>query len=145
MYGPRMREDDGRMIPTFISQALSDGPLTIYGDGTQTRSIQYVDDLVEGAFRLMKSSEERPVNMGNSIEHTVGEVARMMIEISGGGSELVYEPLPEDDPKRRCPEITRAKEVLGWEPRVPAREGLQRTLEWFAARLDPPEVPLVEP
>ena len=136
-YGPRMREDDGRMIPTFIPQALSKRLLTIYGDGTQTRSIQYVDDLIEGAFRLMKSSEDRPVNIGNPIEYTVREIARMVVEISGSESELVHRPLPqEDDPKRRCPDITRAKEVLGWEPRVPAREGLKRTLEWFARRLD---------
>jgi dTDP-glucose 4,6-dehydratase len=131
-YGPRMRPDDGRMIPNFVSQALSGRPLTVYGDGTQTRSIQYVEDLIEGIFRLMKSSEARPVNIGNPKEHTVYEIAQMVIEISGSESGLVHEPLPEDDPKRRCPDIRRARETLGWEPRVPAEEGLSRTIEWFA-------------
>jgi dTDP-glucose 4,6-dehydratase len=133
-YGPRMREDDGRMIPNFITQALSGQPLTIYGDGSQTRSVQYVDDLIEGSFRLMKSSEARPVNVGNPVEYSVREVAEMIAELSGGESEIVHEPLPEDDPKRRCPEISRAREVLGWEPRTPAREGLEKTLSWFAER-----------
>jgi dTDP-glucose 4,6-dehydratase len=131
-YGPRMREDDGRMIPNFISQALLGRPLTIYGEGSQTRSVQYVDDLIEGTLRLMKSSESRPVNIGSPQEHTVGEIAQMIVEISGHEGEVVYEPLPEDDPKRRCPDISRAREVLGWEPRVPVREGLRRTFEWFA-------------
>jgi UDP-glucuronate decarboxylase len=131
-YGPRMRQDDGRMVPNFISQALLGEPLTIYGEGTQSRSIQYVDDLIEGAFRLMKSSESRPVNLGNPVEYTVLEIAQTIIEVSGSESEMVFEPLPDDDPKRRCPQIARAKEVLGWEPRVGAREGLQRTLSYFA-------------
>jgi dTDP-glucose 4,6-dehydratase len=131
-YGPRMRPDDGRMIPNFVSQALSGRPLTVYGDGTQTRSIQYVEDLMEGTWRLMRSSEVRPVNLGNPKEHTVGEIAQMVIELSGSESELVHEPLPEDDPKRRCPDIRRAREVLGWEPSVSAEEGLSRTIEWFA-------------
>jgi dTDP-glucose 4,6-dehydratase len=131
-YGPRLRTDDGRMIPNFITQALLGRPLTVYGDGSQTRSVQYVDDLIEGALRLMQSSEDSPVNVGNPIEHTVSEIARMIIELSGTESEIVYEPLPKDDPKRRCPEITRARETLGWEPRVPAREGLRKTLDWFA-------------
>jgi dTDP-glucose 4,6-dehydratase len=134
-YGPRMRPDDGRMIPNFIRQALSEEPLTLYGEGTQTRSVQYVDDLVEGVFRLMKSTETRPVNVGNPNELTVREIAEMVMEISGSESDLVHEPLPEDDPKRRCPDITRAREALGWEPRVPAREGLEKTLGWFAERL----------
>jgi len=134
-FGPRLRTDDGRMIPNFVSQALSGRPLTIYGDGSQTRSVQYVDDLIEGVFLLMRSSETRPVNLGNPIEHTVREIAGMVIELSGSGSELVHEPLPEDDPKRRCPDIARAKEALGWEPRVPVREGLGKTIEWFAQRL----------
>jgi dTDP-glucose 4,6-dehydratase len=139
-YGPRLRTDDGRMVPTFIRQALSKRPLTIYGEGTQTRSIQYVEDLIEGTIRLMKSRESRPVNIGNPVEYTVGEIARMIIEISGyKEGEVVHEGLPEDDPKRRCPEISRAKEVLGWEPRIPAREGLKRTLEWFAGRSSSPE------
>ena len=131
-YGPRMRVDDGRMVPNFISQATLGAPLTIYGDGTQGRSIQYVDDLIEGVFRLMKSPESRPVNVGNPVENTVLEIAQMIIDISGSQSEMVFEPLPEDDPKRRRPQITRAKEVLGWEPRVGTREGLQKTLSYFA-------------
>ena len=139
-YGPRMREDDGRMVPTFIRQALSKRPLTIYGEGTQTRSIQYVEDLTEGTIRLMKSRESRPVNIGNPVEYSVNEIARMIIEISGyKEGEVVHEGLPEDDPKRRCPDISRAKEVLGWEARIPAREGLKRTLEWFAGRSNNPE------
>ncbi len=142
-YGPRMRPDDGRMIPNFVSQALSGELLTVYGDGTQTRSVQYVDDLIEGVVRLMKSAETRPVNVGNPHEMSVREIAETVIEISkeisGSESGLVYEPLPEDDPRRRCPDITRAREALSWEPRVPAREGLKKTLSWFAERSGSPE------
>src|SRR5918994_947277 len=133
-YGPRMRPDDGRMIPNFIGQALSGEPLTVYGDGNQTRSVQYVDDLVEGVVRLMGSSEVRPVNVGNPVEYTVKEVAGLIVELSDSASELAHEPLPQDDPKQRCPDITRAREVLGWEPRVVAAEGLSRTVRWFAER-----------
>jgi len=133
-YGPRMRPDDGRMVPNFIRQALGGEPLTVYGEGSQTRSVQYVDDLVEGVFRLMGSEETRPVNIGNPAEYSVREVAQMVIELSGAGSELAYGPLPEDDPKQRRPDTTRARESLGWEPRTPAREGLERTLKWFAGR-----------
>jgi dTDP-glucose 4,6-dehydratase len=133
-YGPRMRADDGRMIPTFATQALSGEPLPVHGDGSQTRSIQYVDDLMEGVFRLMKSSEVRPVNLGNPVEYAVWEVAELVVRLAGSESPLTYMPLPEDDPKQRCPDISRAREVLDWEPRVPAEEGLQLTLEWFAAR-----------
>jgi dTDP-glucose 4,6-dehydratase len=143
-YGPRMRADDGRMIPNFVSQALSGRPLTVYGDGSQTRSIQYVDDLIEGAFRLMRSTEARPVNIGNPSEHTVVEIARLVIELSGGEGGISYEPLPEDDPRQRCPEIRRARETLGWEPRISAREGLRKTLEWFAGRSNRPEASPVE-
>jgi dTDP-glucose 4,6-dehydratase len=143
-YGPRMRADDGRMIPNFITQALSGRPLTVYGDGSQTRSIQYVDDLIEGAFRLMRSTEARPVNIGNPSEHTVVEIARLVIELSGGEGGISYEPLPEDDPRQRCPEIRRARETLGWEPRISAREGLRKTLEWFAGRSNRPEASPVE-
>jgi dTDP-glucose 4,6-dehydratase len=143
-YGPRMRADDGRMIPNFVSQALSGRPLSVYGDGSQTRSIQYVDDLIEGAFRLMRSDEERPVNIGNPVEHTVVEIARLVIELSGGEGGISYEPLPEDDPRQRCPEIRRARETLGWEPRISAREGLRKTLEWFAGRSNRPEASPVE-
>jgi dTDP-glucose 4,6-dehydratase len=133
-YGPRMRPDDGRMVPNFIRQALAGEPLTIYGEGSQTRSLQYVDDLVEGVVRLMRSDETRPVNIGNPVEHTVREIAELIVEISGNRSSFVYEPLPEDDPRQRRPDTTRAREALGWEPRTPAREGLKRTLEWFAGR-----------
>jgi len=131
-FGPRMRPDDGRLVPNFIRQALRGEPLTIYGDGTQTRSVQYVDDMIEGASRLMRSTETRPVNIGSPHEMSIGEIAETIIEISDSESELIFEPLPEDDPKRRCPDITRARESLGWEPRTPVREGLKRTLSWFA-------------
>jgi len=131
-YGPKMRPDDGRMVPNFIQQALAGEPLTVYGEGSQTRSVQYVDDLVEGVVRLMRSDETRPVNIGNPAEYSVREVAEMVIELSGGGSELAFGPLPQDDPKQRCPDITRAREALGWEPQTPAREGLRKTLNWFA-------------
>jgi dTDP-glucose 4,6-dehydratase len=133
-YGPRMRPDDGRMIPNFVSQALAERPLTVYGEGTQTRSVQYVGDLIEGIVRLMRSTEGRPVNIGNPHEISVLGVAQMIIEISGGESGLVFEALPEDDPKQRCPDISRAREVLGWEPQVAAEEGLRVTFEWFAGR-----------
>jgi dTDP-glucose 4,6-dehydratase len=133
-YGPKMREDDGRMVPNFIRQALAAQSLTVYGEGTQTRSVQYVDDLIEGVIRLMKSDGTRPVNIGNPVEYSVREVAEMVIELSGSHSEISYQPLPEDDPKQRRPDITRAREVLGWEPRTDAREGLQKTLAWFDRR-----------
>jgi len=133
-HGPRMRPDDGRMVPNFIRQALAGEPLTIYGDGSQTRSVQYVDDLIEGVVRLMRSRESRPVNIGNPVELSVREVAEKIIEISGSRSELIQKPLPVDDPKQRCPDISRAWTVLGWEPMVSAGEGLRRTFEWFAER-----------
>ena len=141
-YGPKMREDDGRMVPNFIRQALLGEPLSVYGDGTQTRSVQYVEDLIEGVIRLMKSEETRPVNIGNPVEYSVREVAEMVIELSGSRSEISYQPLPEDDPKQRCPDITRARETLGWEPRTSASEGLAKTLSWFASQAQartPPE------
>jgi dTDP-glucose 4,6-dehydratase len=133
-FGPKMRKDDGRMVPNFIRQALLGEPLPVYGDGTQTRSVQYVDDLIEGVIRLMKSGETRPVNIGNPEEYSVREVAEMIIELSGSRSEISFQPLPEDDPKQRCPDITRAREVLGWEPQIGAREGLAKTLAWFASQ-----------
>src|ERR671918_933732 len=133
-YGPKMRIDDGRMVPNFIRQALLGEPLSVYGDGTQTRSVQYIDDLIEGVIRLMKSEETRPVNIGNPVEYSVREVAEMIIELSGSQSQISHQPLPEDDPKQRCPDITRAREVLGWEPKTHAREGLARTLTWFASQ-----------
>src|SRR5919107_624178 len=132
-YGPKMREDDGRMVPNFMQQALLGKPITLYGDGTQTRSVQYIDDLIEGVIRLMKSEETRPVNIGNPVEYSVREVAGMIIELSGSRSEISHQPLPEDDPRQRCPDITRAREVLGWEPQTRAPEGLAKTLDWFAS------------
>ncbi len=138
-YGPRMRVDDGRMVPNFIQQALLGRPLTVYGEGTQSRSVQYVDDLIEGVLRLMRSAEDRPVNIGNPVEYSVRQVAEMILEISGSQSGIVHEPLPEDDPKQRRPDVTRARKTLGWEPRVPAEEGLKLTFEWFAQRLSPSE------
>lgn len=131
-YGPRTRTDDGRVIPNFVSRAIAGLPLTVYGDGTQTRSLQYVDDAVEGIFRLMQSQESRPVNIGNPVEYSVREVAEMVISLAGSGSEIAYGPLPPDDPIRRCPDIGRAREVLGWEPRIAAGEGLEKTLGWFS-------------
>lgn len=133
-YGPRMRPDDGRVIPNFIQQALAGKPLSIYGEGTQTRSFQYVDDLTCGLIRLMKSGESHPVNLGNPQELAVREIAGIIIKLSGSKSDIIYEPLPEDDPRRRCPEISRAREVLGWEPRVPVEVGIKHTIEWFARR-----------
>ena len=134
-YGPRMRPDDGRMVPTFISQALTEAPITIHGDGSQTRSVQYIDDLIEGVMRLMQSAEVRPVNLGNPAEYSVREVAELILKLTGSRSPLIHKPLPQDDPKQRCPDIRRAREVLGWEPRVSAEEGLRTTLKWFARRI----------
>jgi len=131
-YGPRTRQYDGRMVPNFIRQALLGEPLTVYGEGTQTRSLQYVDDLIEGVIRLMRSDETRPVNIGDPVEYSVREVAEMVIELSGSRSAISHQPLPEDDPRRRRPDITRARELLGWEPRTRVREGLQKTLSYFA-------------
>src|SRR5215211_8943523 len=131
-YGPRTRQYDGRMVPNFIRQALLGEPLTVYGEGTQTRSLQYVDDLIEGVIRLMRSDETRPVNIGDPVEYSVREVAEMVIELSGSRSAISHQPLPGDDPRRRRPDITRARELLGWEPRTRVREGLQKTLSYFA-------------
>jgi dTDP-glucose 4,6-dehydratase len=129
-----MHPDDGRMILNFITQALSEGPLGIYGDGTQTRSVQYEEGLVEGALGLMRSEETRPVNLGNPVEYSVHGVAELVPEISGSGSVIRYETLPGDDPRQGCPKISLAREVLRWEPWVPTEEGLRLTLQWFAGR-----------
>ncbi len=133
-FGPRIRPDDGRVIPNFVTRALDGRPLIVYGDGRQTRSLQYVDDLIDGILRLMEVPESRPVNIGNPAEMSVREIAETVVELSGRGGEILHGPLPEDDPGRRCPDISRAREVLGWEPRTPTREGLRRTLDWFAAQ-----------
>jgi dTDP-glucose 4,6-dehydratase len=128
-YGPRMRQHDGRAIPNFIRQALEGKPITIFGDGSQTRSFCYVDDLIEGIFRLTMTDYHMPVNIGNPNEMTLLELADVIQRMTGTTSELVYEGLPEDDPKVRQPDITRAREVLDWEPKVALEEGLRRTLE----------------
>ena len=130
-YGPRMRAGDGRVVPTFITQALAGRPLTVFGDGSQTRSFCYVDDLVEGIWRLLNSDWTDPMNIGNPAEMTVLEFAREIVRITGAGSEIVFEPLPEDDPKVRQPDITLARKVLGWEPRVGLEEGLATTIRYF--------------
>ncbi len=130
-YGPRMRKDDGRAIPNFISQALAGDPITIYGDGTQTRSICYVSDLVEGIYRLMQSDHCEPVNVGNPSEMTMLELAGLIVEITGSKSQIVHEEEMLDDPKVRQPDITLAKKLLGWEPQVNPETGLRRTVEWF--------------
>ena len=140
-YGPAMRPDDGRIVPSFACRALANEPLVVHGDGSQTRSIQYVDDLMDGLMRLMNSAETRPVNLGNPVEMTVLGIAEMVIDLSGSKSGISFGPLPPGDPKRRCPDIRRAREVLGWQPRVPAREGLEKTLAWFAGRFGRPNQP----
>ncbi|MFE1439902.1 UDP-glucuronic acid decarboxylase family protein [Streptomyces sp. NPDC058739] len=132
-YGPHMRPHDGRVISSFIRQALRGEPLTIFGDGTQTRSFCYVDDLVRGLVAMVDSDEPGPFNLGNPEERTVRELAELVTGITGSGSELRHLPLPVDDPVRRRPAITRAREGLGWEPRVPLEEGLRRTVDWFMA------------
>ena len=128
-YGPRMRPHDGRAIPTFLRQALQDRPITVFGRGDQTRSFCYVSDLIEGIIRLAESGHHDPVNIGNPVEFTLLELAHAVIDVTGSRSEIVHEALPEDDPQVRQPDITLAREILGWEPRVELREGLRRTLE----------------
>ena len=135
-YGPRMRKRDGRVVSNFINQALEGRPLTVYGDGKQTRSFQYVDDLVEGIFRLLLSDETEPVNIGNPDETTILEFAEEIKELTGSDSPIVFEPLPLDDPQIRQPDISKAKAVLEWEPRVSRREGLRRTMEFFKSTIE---------
>lgn len=130
-YGPRMRLDDGRALPTFMSQALRGEDVTVYGDGSQTRSFCYCDDLVEGIYRLLLSDYHMPVNIGNPVEISLLQFAEEVIALTGSKSKIVYEPLPQDDPKQRQPNITKAKEILGWQPMVDRSEGLKRTLEYF--------------
>jgi dTDP-glucose 4,6-dehydratase len=134
-YGPRMRLHDGRAVPAFMSQALRGEDVTIFGSGTQTRSFCYVSDLVEGICRLMESSENDPVNIGNPHEMTIEAIARTIIRMTGSKSRIVYRALPEDDPKVRQPDITRARTLLGWEPKVSLEEGLTKTLEYFRSRV----------
>src|SRR4051812_7080943 len=132
-YGPRLQANDGRVISNFLRQALNGEDLTIYGDGTQTRSFCYVSDQVEGQIRLMQSSEHTPVNIGNPVEFTILECAREVLAATGSSSQLVFKPLPEDDPKQRQPDISKAQRILGWEPKIQLAEGLRLTLPWFKA------------
>jgi dTDP-glucose 4,6-dehydratase len=134
-YGPRMRPRDGRVVSNFIVQALSNEPITVYGDGSQTRSFCYVQDEVEGIYRLFMRGDSQPTNIGNPVEYTMQELAEIVVELTGTSSPIAYKPLPEDDPKVRRPDIARARETLGWEPRVPVREGLARTIEYFRSVL----------
>ena len=134
-YGPRMRLDDGRALPTFMSQALKNEDLTVFGDGSQTRSFCYVDDLVDGIYRLLLSDYALPVNIGNPAEITLKEFAEEVIALTDTKGKIVYEPLPQDDPKQRQPDITKARTILGWEPKVDRHEGLKRTLAYFKEAL----------
>jgi len=134
-FGPSMRIDDGRAIPAFISQALAGQPLTIFGDGSQTRSFQYISDLIDGLWRLMRAPVNDPVNLGNPQEMTLLELAKRILRLTGARSEIVFRPLPTDDPKVRQPEIGRARALLGWEPHVDVDEGLRLTIDWFRRRL----------
>ncbi len=133
-YGPRMKLDDGRVVPAFVDQALHGRPLTIFGDGSQTRSFCYVSDLVEGLCRLMLSDERYPVNLGNPSEITILDFARSVQRAMGADCRIEFEPLPQDDPKKRRPDITKARQLLGWEPSVGLEEGLKRTIEYFRGR-----------
>jgi len=134
-YGPRMRPNDGRAIPTFLSQALTDKPLTVFGDGSQTRSFCFVDDLVRGLIALMESGVHDPVNIGNPNEMTLLDMAKTVVEMTESRSEIVFEALPVDDPQVRQPDIARARDLLGWEPKVDLREGLAKTIEHASANL----------
>jgi dTDP-glucose 4,6-dehydratase len=134
-YGPRMRLRDGRVVPAFISQALQGRPITVFGDGTQTRSFCFVSDLIDGIHRLSQSSFHEPVNIGNPLELTILEFAQRIIRLTGSSSTLVHEPLPVDDPKQRRPDITRARTLLGWEPRVSLEDGLAETIRFFQAKI----------
>jgi dTDP-glucose 4,6-dehydratase len=136
-YGPRMQLNDGRVVPAFIDQALRGKPMTVFGDGSQTRSFCYVDDLVDGLYRLMLSAERYPVNLGNPVEMTILEFAERIRRIMGATAPLRFEPLPEDDPKQRQPQIDKAKRVLGWEPKIGLEAGLRQTIEYFQ-KLDAP-------
>jgi dTDP-glucose 4,6-dehydratase len=130
-YGPRMRKSDGRALPNFIQQAITGHPITVYGDGKQTRSFCYITDQVEGLFKLLISDEDEPVNIGNPEEISVQSIAEEIVKLTGSKSELVYEELPVNDPKVRQPDISKAKEKLGWEPKVSREEGLKKTIEYF--------------
>jgi len=130
-YGERMRINDGRVVPNFVYQALKGRDITVYGKGTQTRSFCYVSDLVEGIYRLLLSDYNLPVNIGNPVENTILEFAKVIIKMTGTKSKIIYKPIPVDDPKQRCPDITKAKKILHWEPKVDLEEGIGRTINWF--------------
>jgi dTDP-glucose 4,6-dehydratase len=134
-HGPRMRLRDGRAIPAFITQALAGQPVTVFGDGSQTRSFQYIDDLIEGVRRLIETPVHEPVNIGNPQEITLLELAKLILRLTGGRSEIVFQPLPVDDPRVRQPDITRARTLLGWEPRFDIDQGLRLTIDWFREKL----------
>ena len=133
-YGPRLSPGDGRVVSNFIVQALRGEPLTVYGDGSQTRSLCFVDDEIGGLVALLDSSLVGPVNIGNPDERLMLELAHFVLEVTGSASDIVFEPLPTDDPTRRCPDITLARRELGWEPKIGLREGIERTIEYFAER-----------
>ena len=135
-YGPRMRPDDGRVVSSFIDQALNSRPLTVFGDGTQTRSLCYVDDLVRGILAMLESDEPGPINLGNPVELSVLEIAELVFELVGSPYRIELHPLPQDDPTRRRPDITRARDRLGWSPRIAVRDGIARTIDWFAKELE---------
>jgi len=130
-YGPRMRSNDGRVVPTFITQALGGEDITVFGDGRQTRSFCFVEDEIEGIWRLMNTDYHEPVNIGNPGEFNMLELAEMVLDITASKSKITYKPLPRDDPRQRCPDITLAKKLLRWEPKVELRDGLRKTVEWF--------------
>lgn len=130
-YGPRMRMNDGRVVPNFIFQVLHNKPLTVYGKGTQTRSFCYVDDLIEGIFRLMRVNFNQPINLGNPNEFTILELAGLVLKISASKNKMIFKPLPQDDPRQRKPDISRAKKLLKWQPRIDLEDGLIRTIDWF--------------
>lgn len=134
-YGPRMRLNDGRVVPNFVKQALEGKPLTVYGDGSQTRSFCYCSDLVDGIYRLLLSDEVEPTNIGNPAEMTILQFAQVINELTGNKGGIVYKPLPQDDPKQRQPDITKARRVLGWEPKVELYEGMQKTIEYFKGKV----------
>lgn len=135
-YGPRMHENDGRVVSNFVLQALRNQPITLYGNGEQTRAFCYVEDLIEGFVRLLNTeADPGPVNLGNPAERTIRELAELVIELTESSSEIVYKPLPTDDPTRRCPDISKAKRALNWAPNVPIEQGLRRTIEYFRANL----------
>jgi dTDP-glucose 4,6-dehydratase len=134
-YGPRMRINDGRAVPAFMSQALRNEDVTVFGDGSQTRSFTYVSDLVDGIIRLMLSGEHDPINIGNPVEMTIKQIAETIIRMTGSKSRIIYKPLPTDDPKQRRPDITRARTLLNWEPKVQLEEGLVKTIEYFRTKV----------